>query len=482
MGKNYFLTNSPLVSAGKQKKFSRQRAVVQWLLQAPESIQFVLAPCHNRYNRPDDFIFVEANEAAGAMMGKSLKDLIGQRLIELLNINPFHSFFQNYLRTFLYHTPLEENIEFPLLARQGKRITHRAEVVDDVLVVTVKVESLHQGDARGEVETQLEDALTEAESREQGLKHTVEQKPVDTVAPISDELDKEQETPILAEAAQKPVDTAAPISDELDKEQETPILAEAEHIGTTVSLSDGLGKVKETPVLAKAGYTENLTIKGVEKARYETIETSKNFTLATFELETEEDAAATQEESSSFTLATFELESKVILAQKTTPKPVNEEPIQVNNLPQVPDANTQEVTAKPMTVVEVQTDSFEPIKVSQEVSLEGKIEYTDPTLAKVLELENTHPSGVFMQDILHKVSQLPYQLAMTKAKAGQKVEDLPLTFTTQSGNYVKVKALIVPQTNQGKVVSIHHFFEIVHSTPHFHEISSFGQVPSFNAF
>ncbi|EAY24614.1 PAS domain-containing protein [Microscilla marina] len=508
MGKNYFLTNSPLVSAGKQKKFSRQRAVVQWLLQAPESIQFVLAPCHNRYNRPDDFIFVEANEAAGAMMGKSLKDLIGQRLIELLNINPFHSFFQNYLRTFLYHTPLEENIEFPLLARKGKRITHRAEAVDDVLVVTVKVESLHQGDARDEVETQLEDALTEAENREQGLKHTVEQKPIDvtasvsdeldkveempvlaeaehigTTASVSDELDKVEEMPVLAEAEQKPIDAATIISDELDKVEEMPVLAEAEHIGITASLSGGLDKAKESSVLAKAGYTENLTIKGVEKTRYETIETSKNFTLATFELETEEDAAATQEESSSFTLATFvELESKVILAQKTTPQPTSEEPIQVNNLLQVPDTNTQGVTAKPMTVVEAQTESFETAKVSQRVSLEGKVEYTDPTLAKVLELENTHPSGVFMQDILHKVSQLPYQLAVTKAKAGQKVEDLPLTFTTQSGNYVKVKALIVPQTNQGKVASIHHFFEVLHSTPHFNEVSLFGQVPSFNAF
>jgi PAS domain-containing protein len=626
MGKNYFLTNSPLVSTGKQKKFSRQRAVVEWLLQAPQNIQFVLSPCYNRYNRPDDFIFVEANEAAGAMMGKSLDELIGQKLIELLNINPFHSFFQNYLRTFLYHTPLEESIEFPLLARKGKKITHRAEVVNDVLVVVVKVESLPQAkQPQKERKTQLEDALAQAEKREQEVQTkevitteaSVEEQPTieETETPTAVENEEitnveasvetqpiiEEETPTTVESeevtnVEASVETQ-PIIEETEtptvvenegvtnievsveeqptiEETETPTVVESEEITnveasvetqpiieetetpTTVEneeITNVEASVKEQTIVEEETPTavENEEVTNVE-ASVETQPTIEEETPTTVESkevtdveasvetqptieETETPTAVENEEVTSveasvetqptieetetptvveneevtnveaktedFVLATPELEREetkatptekleepLVLATPELEKATEEQPTTAKELVlSTPELETEEIV--PVTSTE-QVAALNPVaikalkrnKVSQQVSLDGKIEYTNQKLAKTLELTNADQSEVFIQDILHKVSKLPYQLALVKAQSGHNVTDLPLIFRTQSGKYIKVNALIKPQMNNGEVESIHHFFKVLRNTPNFNEVSSFGKVASFNAF
>ncbi len=205
---------------------------------------------------------------------------------------------------------------------------------------------------------------------------------------------------------------------------------------------------------------------------------TEDFVLATPELEREE-AKATQAE---------KLEKLFVLATPELEKATEEKPNTAKDLVlSTPELETEEIASvasaeQAATLNPVAIKALKRNKVSQQVSLSGKIEYTQAKLAKILELKNVDQSEVFIQDILHKVSKLPYQLALVKAQSGHNVTDLPLIFRTQSGKYVKVNALIKPQMNNGNVESIHHFFKVLHNTPHFNEVSSFGKVASFNAF
>lgn len=371
MNKNAFL--NPPSSARRHHNFSRKKAVIQWLLQEPQDIKFTLIPNFNRFNRPDDFIFSKANEATGMMMGRSLDRLVGQKLIEVLNIHPFHSFFQNYLRAFLYDAPLHQDIKLPLLTRKHKKIVHTAKVVDNTLQVAIKVVSV-------DITTQQQPA---------------------------------------------PVPEKSALQEILVKKE---------------TISD-------------------------EKIMQETIQQSEVSTLSTIDTVTAKLAVV---EENQFSEVPAEVE--------IIPSPeVTEDHVLIS----------ETVTESLPKTSSVEEDTWAPAidhRVSQRVSVDGKIEYMNHQICEELELHEYSRQNVFMQDILHKVSQLPYQFALLRAKAMQVVQDLPLIFVTKNQHYVKVMGRIVPQTNDGQVTGIQHYFEVVHSTPHFHKVSSFGKVPAFNTF
>ena len=335
--KNLLAPAEIISSTPTTQGYTNKKAIVQWLLQTSEEIHFKLTPCLNRFNRPDDFIFSEANDATALMMGCSLDQLVGHKLIEVLNIHPFHSFFQNYLRAYLYQTPLKQQIEIPLLTRKNQAILHQAVAISGALQVTIKVINLE----------------------------------VETPTPAPQKV-------VQVEKPQIPV-----TKDEiLDTVIDQPTTATPEI-------------VPETPALNE--------------------------------------------------------------------EPTLESEISVNE------------------TVENPTTTIDPL-VSQQISIDGKIEYINEKICDKLELPEYAQEEVFMQDILHKVSQLPYHFALLRAKTKQVVQDLPLIFVTKSKQYLKVKGRIEPQTQGEQVTGLKLYYQVLQHTPDFHQVSAFGKVPASNSF
>ncbi|OJJ18541.1 hypothetical protein BKI52_23300 [marine bacterium AO1-C] len=346
------------------KGYTNRKEIVRWLLQEPQEIRFTLTPSLNRFHRPDDFIFTAANQATAMMMGRPLEHLIGHKLIEVLNIHPFHHFFQNYLRTYLYNTPLQQNIEMPILSRKHKRIVHEANVVDGALEVIIKV-------APKEIEALESTQINETEQIAQPMQ------------------------PLFEEASEVVV-SSKPIEPILKKDSENVVVQ-----------------------IAEANTDDYLPIN--ETTHVETVDS---------------------------------------IAQ--------DEP------------GLEETVAKEMIVEDKITD-IDPL-ASQQVSMDGKIEYINEAICDTLELEEYNRQEVFMQDILHKVSQLPYHFALLQAKAQQVVKNLPLIFVTKSKKYVKVKGRIEPQTKDGQVTGLRFYYQVLQHTPDFHQVAAFGKVPAFNSF
>lgn len=375
--KNLLAPAEVISSTPTTQGYANKKAIVQWLLQTSEEIQFKLAPCLNRFNRPDDFIFSEANDAAARMMGCSLEQLIGHKLIKVLNIHPFHSFFQNYLRAYLYQTPLKQQVQIPLLTRKNKAILHEATAISGVLQVTIKVISL-------EVETPTP-APQEVAHIEKPQIPVIKEEVLDTIVDI-------------------PTSDSSEIVTEIHAPQE---VAHNEKPQIPVMKEEVLDTVADAP---------------------------KNDT-----------------------------------PEIITKTPVlNQEPELATELP------VNETVENPTAIID-------PL-VSQQISVDGKIEYINEQLRDKLELSEYAQQEVFIQDILHKVSQLPYHFALLRAKTKQVVQDLPLIFVTKSKQYLKVKGRIEPQTQGEQVTGLKLYYQVLQHTSDFHQVSAFGKVPASNSF
>jgi len=376
MNQQTLLSPSSNDSQQQIKGYANRKEIVRWLLQTPQEIRFKLIPSFNRFQRPDDFIFTVANPATAMMMGRSLENLIGHKLIEVLNIHPFHHFYQNYLRTYLYQTTLIQNIEMPILSRKNKHIVHEAEVIEGALVVTISVAS------------------------------------------------KEVVTPPVIETIKSKSSENQPIAEVVQPCSETMPLE-------TTNLSSVITSEKD---LVENPLAPTIEIPETEQNLQETI---------------------AEVEEVSTTLASVDEE-----AATTT----------VGNL--IPTENTSE-KEQPTNI---------DLLASQQISVNGKIEYVNEDICDTLELAEYNHQEVFIQDILHKVSQLPYHFALLQAKAQQVVRNLPLIFVTKSKKYVKVKGRIEPQTQDGQVTGLKLYYQVLQHTADFHQVAAFGKLPAFNSF
>jgi len=377
---------SPSINDSQQqiKGYANRKEIVRWLLQAPQEIRFKLTPTFNRFQRPDDFIFTVANSAAAMMMGRPLESLIGHKLIEVLGIHPFHHFYQNYLRTYLYKTPLVQNIEMPLLARKNKYIVHEAEVVEEELVVTIKVAS------KEVVSPSVTDSVKTEGSENQLITEALQVASETTPLATTQEKEEEEKKAVIISAQEVAIPEA----------EQTPT-AEAKVVA-----------INETPSATALQEDPITPIVEVESAQTE--------------------IASEQEP----------------LAQKSP----------------TPEATNIDLLA------------------SQQIAMNGKIEYVNEAVCDTLELAEYNHQEVFIQDMLHKVSQLPYHFALLQAKAKQVVKNLPLIFVTKSKKYVKVKGRIEPQTQGGQVTGLRLYYQVLQHTTDFHQVAAFGKVPAFNSF
>jgi hypothetical protein len=96
----------------------------------------------------------------------------------------------------------------------------------------------------------------------------------------------------------------------------------------------------------------------------------------------------------------------------------------------------------------------------QKVSTSGKILEMNQVSALYFDKGQLIQPGLWMNNILHPVSKLAYEMAVQRVKHHRVEMSLPVTFITKDKYYLRTKGVLVPYYVNQKLQSINQSFQI----------------------
>jgi len=112
----------------------------------------------------------------------------------------------------------------------------------------------------------------------------------------------------------------------------------------------------------------------------------------------------------------------------------------------------------------------------------GTIDFMNPVSEQYFTWDHFNEQKICMNDILHPVSKLAYQMALQRVTNHRVETSLPLVFVTKDHYFLKARGTLVPQYKNQEIKLIQQYFQIENVASDLSEVSTYASEESYNIF